>query len=82
MRYTPSFLAMALLLSATTAPAAPLGERPLPAEPRPTLTERLFPETEIEGEGWRGLLPIFRMNHETDVPRSLVRAKSRETATR
>ena len=82
MRSIPSLLALATLLSAAVASASPLGGRPLPVDARPTLADRLFPETRIEGEGWRGLLPIYLMNNEPDVRRPMVRAKIRETATR
>lgn len=82
MRLFPSFIALATLLTAAVASASPPGDRPLTVEPQPTLVDRLFPETRIEGEGWRGLLPIYLMNTLPDVRQPLVRAKTRETATR
>ena len=82
MRFFPSFIALATLLTAAVAPASPPGDRPLPVEAQPTLVDRLFPETRIEGEGWRGLLPIYLMNSMPDARQPLVRAKTRETATR
>lgn len=82
MRFISSFIALATLLSAAGASASPRGDRPLPVEAQPTLVDRLFPETRIEGEGWRGLLPIYLMNSMPDARQPLVRAKTRETATR
>ena len=81
MRFSPSYLALAALLSASVATAAPLSRGPVPADRQPTLVYQLFPETEIEGEGWRGLLPVMLMNHDAQALR-LIAPRKRETATR
>lgn len=56
-------LAVLLTLSAQPALAAlAVSKKPqLPAE-RIATVERLYPELDVEGEGWRGLLPIMLMN--------------------
>jgi len=51
----PLLLAAAPALAVTT----PVD---LTARPQAAAAERLYPEMEIEGEGWRGLLPIMLMN--------------------
>ncbi|MBO9377831.1 hypothetical protein GG804_13735 [Sphingomonas histidinilytica] len=53
----------ALLLLAAQPALAARGQAVLPAEKAPPVA-RLYPEMEIEGEGWRGLLPIMLMNVE------------------
>ena len=59
-----SFVAALLLVAAS--PALAVSDRPeAPVERRATL-ERVFPETNIEGEGWRGLLPIMLLNADQD----------------
>ncbi len=82
MRYISLPLALVALLSAAIAPASPRAEHPVPAERAPTLLDRVYPETEFEGEGWRRLLPILLMNNEADDQLPLVRAKARAAATR
>jgi len=64
-----SLVAALLILSAT--PALAVSERPrLPAE-RPPVTDKLYPELDVQGDGWRGLLPIIMMNAEAAAqPRS------------
>lgn len=64
-----SLLAALLILSAT--PAFAVSERPhLPAE-KPPVTDKLYPELDVQGDGWRGLLPIMLMNADADAqPRS------------
>ncbi len=56
-----SFVLLPLLLTAAPALAVTM---PVDATTRPqaAAAERLYPEMEIEGEGWRGLLPIMLMN--------------------
>ena len=56
-------LVAALLLLAAEPALAARGQTVLPAEKAPPVA-RLYPEMEIEGEGWRGLLPIMLMNVE------------------
>lgn len=51
-----------VVLTAGAATAARPADRPaLPADRLPPVY-LLFPETSIEGEGWRGLLPIMLFN--------------------
>jgi hypothetical protein len=61
----------AALLILTATPAFAVSEQPrLPSE-RVASVDRLYPELEIEGEGWRGLLPIMLMNADAGAqPRS------------
>lgn len=54
-------LLSSLLLIAAPALAVTTSVDPT-ARPQPAAAERLYPEMEIEGEGWRGLLPIMLMN--------------------
>ncbi len=54
-------LAAALLIVAAEPAFAVRGPAQLPAEAAPTV-DRIYPELAIEGEGWRGLLPIMLMN--------------------
>jgi hypothetical protein len=55
-------LCLAVLLTLSAQPVLALSEKPqLPAE-RIATVERLYPELDVEGEGWRGLLPIMLMN--------------------
>nr|WP_157034175.1 hypothetical protein [Sphingomonas sp. Y57] len=57
-------LPVAILLLLAAEPALAVRGRPvLPAEKAPPVA-RLYPEMEIEGDGWRGLLPIMLMNVE------------------
>lgn len=56
-------LAAALLFLAATPALAVPGQPQLPAEKAPPV-DRIYPELAIEGEGWRGLLPIMLMNVE------------------
>lgn len=57
-------LPVAALLLLAAQPAFAVRGRPvLPADKAPPVA-RLYPEMEIEGEGWRGLLPIMLMNVE------------------
>jgi len=73
-------LASFLILAAE--PALAVTEQPrLPAEKQPTI-DRLYPELTIEGEGWRGLLPIMLMNVEQTVRRQSAGADSRDIPTR
>ncbi len=75
MRFLPSIVVLATLLFASVATAAPQsGEVELTERP-PTLVDRLFPETPIEGEGWRGLLAIMLMNHDLDARRPVLRTE-------
>lgn len=80
MRFSPSLFIAAAMLSASVANATPLSDRPLPVDREPTLADRLFPETDIEGEGWRGLLPVMLMNHDAEALR-LIAPRKREAAT-
>ena len=75
MRILSSLLALATVLSASVAMAAPLSNGLEPSERPPTLVDRLFPETPIEGEGWRGLLAIMLMNHDLDARRPVLRTE-------
>jgi hypothetical protein len=53
---------LAALLALSAHPALAVSEKPqLPAE-RVAAVDRLYPELDVEGEGWRGLLPIMLMN--------------------
>jgi hypothetical protein len=54
-------LAAALLILAAEPALAARGVPTLPAETAPAV-DRIYPELAIEGEGWRGLLPIMLMN--------------------
>lgn len=54
-------LVATLLLVATQPALAARGVPTLPAEKAPAV-DRIYPELAIEGEGWRGLLPIMLMN--------------------
>jgi len=54
-------LATALLLIAAEPAFALPGQPHLPAERVPAV-DRIYPELAIEGDGWRGLLPIMLMN--------------------
>lgn len=54
---------LSLLLAAAPALAVTTPVDPT-ARPQAAAAERLYPEMEIEGEGWRGLLPIMLMNAE------------------
>lgn len=63
-------------------PALAVTEQPrVPAE-RPPSIDRLYPELSIEGEGWRGLLPIMLMNVEQTVRRQSAGADSGDRRTR
>lgn len=57
------FLVAALLITVATPAFAVRGQVELPAEKAPAV-DRIYPELAIEGEGWRGLLPIMLMNVE------------------
>jgi hypothetical protein len=55
---------LAALLVLTAAPAFATSEPPrLPVE-RAKPVDQIFPELDVEGDGWRGLLPIMLMNAE------------------
>ncbi|MGC6330648.1 hypothetical protein [Rhizorhabdus sp. FW153] len=56
-----SIVLLPLLLAAAPALAVTTSVDPT-AQPQAAAAERLYPEMEIEGEGWRGLLPIMLMN--------------------
>ncbi|KQX17824.1 MULTISPECIES: hypothetical protein [unclassified Sphingomonas] len=56
-------LAAALLFLAAQPALAVPGQPRLPVEKSPPV-DRIYPELAIEGEGWRGLLPIMLMNVE------------------
>ncbi len=56
-----SIVLLPLLLAAAPALAVTISVDPT-AQPQAAAAERLYPEMEIEGEGWRGLLPIMLMN--------------------
>jgi hypothetical protein len=61
-------LLVATLLFLAADPAlADRGRPQLPVEKAPPV-DRLYPELAIEGEGWRGLLPIMLMNVEQAAP--------------
>lgn len=55
------FVVTALFL-ATASPALAVSDRIEAPVERQAMVERLYPETDIEGEGWRGLLPIMLLN--------------------
>ncbi|ATE66627.1 hypothetical protein [Rhizorhabdus dicambivorans] len=62
-------LPVLIVLSAT--PAFAVSEQPRMPSERAASVDRLFPELEIEGDGWRGLLPIMLMNRDARLqPRS------------
>ncbi len=53
----------------------------LSARAQTAAAERLYPEMEIEGEGWRGLLPIMLMNTElSSRPQSAETVAPRDSA--
>ena len=57
----PRFLLASLLVLSAQPALAAIEQPRLPAE-REASVDRLYPELSIEGEGWRGLLPIMLMN--------------------
>lgn len=82
MRIIPNLCALAILLTAIAAPAATVGDRPESLPVKTTLADRLFPETAIEGEGWRDLLPIMLFNFHLDAQRPVQRTERGEAGTR
>lgn len=60
-------LCLAVLLMLPASPALAIGVQPrLPAEKAP-VTDRLYPELDVQGDGWRGLLPIMLMNKDNGI---------------
>jgi hypothetical protein len=82
MRISMTPLLLAALLTATAAPAAGHGDRPAPLADRVAAVDRLFPETAIEGEGWRGLLPIMLFNLDPGLRIPSVQSERGEAPTR
>jgi len=74
-------LPASLLLLIAEPALAVSGQPRLPAEAQP-MVDRLYPEMSIEGEGWRGLLPIMLMNVEQTVRRQSAGADSSDLQTR
>lgn len=73
-------LLLPLLLAAAPALAVTMPVDPT-ARPQAAAAERLYPEMEIEGEGWRGLLPIMLMNADlSSRPQSAETAKPGDKA--
>ena len=61
----------AMLLIATASPALAVSEPPRLPEERVAMADRLYPELDVQGDGWRGLLPIMLMNSDQGIqPRS------------
>ena len=75
MRFISSLIIVAASLPASVAIAAPPSDQLVAGDRQPALVDRLFPETEIEGEGWRGLLKIMLMNQDLEVRRRVMRSE-------